>query len=208
MTPAQPPSAETPPQSVWECSLTWADLLIWLHVEWLEQIRHGRRFPLSEEETALYAGVDRPLVSFLIAAALHERIRGLNLSFTDAVFVPLAAPHEEGTTGTLRRSAYRALELSPDIEDQGGSPRALLMRVALAAHPDDRTLWDRVRTGALTVVDTVAMSTQARHSGHRHPDARSDGPYWERGSTIGDLLLRELQRGEDDRLAESWGDGH
>lgn len=208
MTPAEPPAAETPPQSVWECSLVWAELLISIHVESLEQARHGQLFKFSEEETALYTGVDRPLVSFLIAAALHERILRLDLSFPDAVFVPLAAPHEEGATGTLRRSAYNALELSPDLEDQGGSSRALLMRVALASHPDDRLLWDRVRTTALTVMDTVARITHARHTGPRHPDAQPDGPYWERGSTIGDVLLGEQERRELDRLAEVWGDDH
>jgi hypothetical protein len=92
---------------------------------------------------------------------------GLDLSFTDAMFVPLAAPHEEGVTGTLRRSAYNALELSPDLEDQGGSSRALLMRVALASHPDDRLLWDRVRTTALTVVDTVRQEHAC--ASHRPP---------------------------------------
>ncbi|MFI6283097.1 hypothetical protein [Streptomyces sp. NPDC050988] len=177
-------------------------------MESLEQARHGQLFKFSEEETALYTGVDRPLVSFLIAAALHERILRLDLSFADAVFVPLAAPQEEGVTGTLRRSAYNALELSPDLEDQGGSSRALLMRVALASHPDDRLLWDRVRTSSLTVVDTVAVGTHARHTGPRHPDARADGPYWERGSTIGDVLLGEKERRELDRLAEVWGDDH
>jgi hypothetical protein len=68
MTPAEPPSAETSPQSAWECSLVWVDLMIGRHVESLEQVRHGQLFKFSEEETALYAGVDRPLVSFLIAA--------------------------------------------------------------------------------------------------------------------------------------------
>ncbi|MFJ5817200.1 hypothetical protein ACIQGT_25375 [Streptomyces sp. NPDC093108] len=208
MTTAEPPLAETSPQSVWECSLVWADLLVGLHVESLEKVRHGQLFKFSEEETALYTGVDRPLVSFLIAAALHERILGLDLSFPDAVLVPLAAPHEEGVTGTLRRSAYNALELSPDIEDQGGSSRALLMRVALASHPDDRLLWDRVRTTALTVVDTVARRTHARRTGPRHPDAQPDGPYWERGSTIGDVLLTEQHGRQLDRLAEFWGDDH
>jgi len=87
--------------------------------------------------------VDRTLVSFLIAAALDERILRLDLSFADAVFVPLAAPQEEGVTGTLRRTAYSALELSPGLQDQVGAARALLMRNALSAHPDDRLLWDR-----------------------------------------------------------------
>ncbi|WP_055531164.1 hypothetical protein [Streptomyces graminilatus] len=122
MTPPEAPTAATSPQTVWECCLVWADLLIGLHVEALEQDRHGQLSKLSEEETALYVGVDRPLVSSLIAAALHERILQLDLSFADAVFVPLAAPKEEGVTGTLRRSAYNALELSPDVEEQG-APR-------------------------------------------------------------------------------------
>ncbi|MER5549845.1 hypothetical protein ABT072_47505 [Streptomyces sp. NPDC002589] len=186
--------------------MVWADLLIGLHVEALEQSRQDRLFRFSEEETALYAGVDRHLVAFLIAAALHERILRLDLSFADAVFVPLAAPHEEGVTGTLRRSAYNALELSPDLEDQGGASRALLMCDALSSHPDERLLWDRVRTAALTVVDTVARSTHARHTGPRRPDARTDGPYWERGSTIGDVLLGEQQRRDLDRLSEAWGE--
>lgn len=191
---------------MWECCLVWADLLIGLHVEALEQDRHGQLFKFSEEETALYVGVDRHLVSFLLAAALNERILRLDLSFTDAVFVPLAAPQEEGVTGTLRRSAYNALELSPDLEDQGGASRALLMGNALSTHPDDRLLWDRVRTAAQTVVDTVARRTHARHTGPRHPGSRADRPYWERGSTIGDILLGEHQRRELDRLAEVWGD--
>jgi len=202
----EPRPAETSPQTVWECCLVWADLLIGLHVEALEQDRHGQLFKFSEEETALYVGVDRPLVSFLIAAALHERILRLDLSFADAVFVPLAAPQEEGVTGTLRRSAYNALELSPDLEDQGGPTRALLMCNALSSHPDDRLLWDRVRTAAQTVVDTVARRTHARHAGPRHPGARADGPYWGRGSTIGDILIGEQQRRELDRLATVWGD--
>lgn len=147
-------------------------------------------------------------MSFLIAAALYERILRLDLSFVDAVFVPLAAPQEEGATGTLRRSAYNALDVSPDVEAQGDSSRALLMRVALASHPDDRLLWERVRTTALTVVDTVARRTHARHTGPRHPDAQPDGPYWERGSTIGDVLLGEQERRELDRLGEFWGDDH
>lgn len=179
MTPPEPPTAETSPQTVWECCVVWANLLIGLHVEILEQSRQDRRFKLSEEETALYVDQDRHLVAFLIAAALHERILRLDLSFTDAVFVPIAAPREEGATGTLRRSAYNALDLSPDIEDQGGSSRALLMRSALSSHPDDRLLWDRVRTASLTVADTVARNTHERHTGPRHPDARSDGPYWD-----------------------------
>ncbi|MFI0776241.1 hypothetical protein [Streptomyces sp. NPDC021212] len=186
--------------------MVWADLLIGLHVEALEQSRQDRLFKLSEEETALYVGADRPLVSFLIAAALRERILHLDLSFTDAVFVPLAAPQEEGVTGTLRRSAYNALDLSPDLVDQGGSSRATLMRNALSSHPDGRVLWDRVRTTALTVVDAVAASTPARQSGPRHPDARADGPYWERGSTIGDVLLREHRQRQLDRLAEVLGE--
>lgn len=123
MTTAEPPSAETSPQSVWECSLVWADLLIGLHVESLEQDRNGQLFKFSEEETALYTGADRPLVSFLIAAALHERILGLDLSFPDAVFVPIAAPHEEGVIGTLRRSAYNALESSAPTSKTKGAPR-------------------------------------------------------------------------------------
>ncbi|WP_434596573.1 hypothetical protein [Streptomyces sp. A5-4] len=168
-----------------ECCLVWADLLIGLHVEALEQSRQGQLFKFSEEETALSVGLDRPLVSFVIAAALHKRIVRLELSFTDAMFVPLAAPQEEGVTGTLRRSAYNALDLSPELEDQGGSSRALLIRHALSSHPDDRLLWDRVRTAALDVVDSVARRTHARHTGTRHPDARADGPYWERGRTIG-----------------------
>ncbi|MFD8609738.1 hypothetical protein [Streptomyces sp. NPDC059631] len=205
MTPPEPPTDATSPQTVWECCLNWADLLIGLHVEALEQDRHGQLFKFSEEETALYAGVDRPLVSLLLAAALHERILRLDLSSPDAVFVPLAAPQEEGVTGTLRRSAYSALELSPDLEDQGPS-RALLMRSALSAHPDDRLLWERVRTAAQTVADTAARRTHARHTGPRHPGSRADGPYWERGSTIGDILLGEHQRRELDRLAGALGD--
>ncbi|WP_371792921.1 hypothetical protein OG285_31795 [Streptomyces sp. NBC_01471] len=206
MTHVEPPPAETSPQTVWESSLVWADLLIGLHMEALEQDRHGQLFKFSEEETALYTGVDRPLVSFLIAAALHERILQLDLSFADAVFVPLAAPQEGGVTGTLRRSAYKALELSPDLEAQGGPTRALLMHNALSSHPDDRLLWDRVRTAAQTVVDTVARRTHARHAGPRHAGARADGPYRERGSTIGDILIGEQQRHELDRLATVWGD--
>ncbi|WP_159056601.1 hypothetical protein [Streptomyces yokosukanensis] len=206
MTPAEPPTAETSPQTMWECCLVWSDLLIRLHVEVLEQSRHGQLFKFSEEETALYIGADQPLVSILIAAALHERIVLMELSFADAVFVPLAAPQEEGVTGTLRRSAYNALELSPELEGQGSASRALLRRSALSSHPDDRLLWDRVRTAALSVVDAVARSTHARHSGPRHPDARPDGPYWERGSTIGDVLLGEHQRRQLDQLAEVWGD--
>lgn len=205
MTPPEPPTEQTSPQTVWECCMAWADLLIGLHVEELEQSRQGRPFTLSEEETALYVGVDRPLVSFLIAAALHERILQLDLSFADAAFVPLAAPGEEGVTGTLRRSACKALDLSPDGGvDQGGSSRALLKRNALSSHPDDRLLWDRVRTAALTVVDAVAACTPARHTGPRHPDARADGPYWERASTMADVLLAEHHRRQLDQLAELW----
>jgi hypothetical protein len=166
-------------------------------------LEHSHQGRLSEEETALFSGVDRHLVSVLIAAALHERIRRLELSFTDALFVPLAAPNEEGVTGTLRRSPYNALVLSPD---HGGASRALLMRNALAAHPDDRLLWDWVRTAALTAVDSVTRVTPARHTGPRHPHARTDGPYWERGSTMGDVLLGEQQRRELAGLAEVWGD--
>lgn len=205
---SEPPTADRPPQTVWECCLVWARLLIDLHKEALERSRQRRSFPFSEEEYTLYAGADRPLVSVLIAAALHERILRLGLSFTDAVFVPLAAPQENGVTGTLRRSAYNALELSPDLKEQGGSSRALLMQHALSSHPDDRLLWDQVRTAAFAVVDTVARSTHARHTSPRHPDARPDGPYWKRGSTVGDVLLGEQQRRELDRLAEVLGDDH
>lgn len=208
MTTPEPLRAQTSPQTTWECCLVWADLLISLHAEGLEQSRHNRGFTISEEETSLYVGQDRPLVSLLVAAALHERILHLDLSFPDAVFVPLAAPHEEGATGTLRRSAYTALDLSPDLEDQGGASRALLKGSALSAQPDDRLLWDRVRTAALAVVDSVARSTHDRHTGPRHPDARTEGPYWERGSTIGDVLLGEQERRQLDRLAEEWGDDH
>ncbi|MFI6688037.1 hypothetical protein [Streptomyces sp. NPDC050485] len=206
MTPPEPPMAATSPQTVWECCLVWADLLIGLHMEALEQDRRDRLFKFSEEESSLYVGMDRHLVSFLIGAALHERILGLDLSFTDAVFVPLAAPQEEGVTGTLRRSAYSALEFSPDLEEQGGPSRALLMRNAISSHPDDRLLWDRARSAALTVVDTAARRTPARHTGPRHPGARADGPYWEHATTIGDVLLGEQHRRGLDRLAEVWGD--
>ncbi|ONK13182.1 hypothetical protein [Streptomyces sp. MP131-18] len=205
MTPPELSTAETPPQTIWECCLVWADLLINLHVDALEQSRQDR---LSEEDTALFAGVDRPLVSLLIAAALHERVRRLELSFTDAVFVPIAAPQEEGVSGTLRRSPYNALVLSPDLENQGRPSRVLLLKNALASHPDDRLLWDRVRTAALTVVDAIAASTRARHTGPRHPAACADGPYWERGITIGDVLLGEQDRRQLEGLAEIWGDEH
>ncbi|MFI6281595.1 hypothetical protein [Streptomyces sp. NPDC050988] len=128
------------------------------------------------------------------------------MSFRDAVFVPLAAPQDEGVTGTLRRSPYNALELSPDLDDEGGASRALLVQNALSSHPDDRLLWDRVCTAAQAVVDTVARRTHVRHTGPRHPGSRADGPYWERGSTIADILLGEQQRRELGRLAELWGD--
>ncbi|MFF8919360.1 hypothetical protein ACF08M_40280 [Streptomyces sp. NPDC015032] len=206
MTPLEPSAAATSPQTVWECCLVWADLLIGLHVAAVEQERYGRPFKLSEEEDALYVGADRHLVSLLLAASLNERILSLDLSFSDAVSVPLAAPQEEGVTGTLRRAAFNALELSPDLEDQGGSSRALLRRSALSAHPDDRLLWDRVRTAAQTVADTVARCTRARHDGSRCPGARADGPYWERGSTIGDILIGEQQRRELGRLSAVWDD--
>jgi len=206
MTPGEPPTAQTSPDTVWGCCMVWADLLIGLHVEALEQSRQDRLFKLSEEETALYVGVDRPLVAFLIAAALHERILHLDLSFADAVFVPLAAPKEEGVTGTLRRSPFNALDLSPDLDDQGGSSRALLMRAARSSHPDERLLWERVRKAALDVVVAVAARTPALHTGPRHPDARVEGPYWEQGITIGDALLSERKRRELDQLAEVWGD--
>lgn len=206
MTPLEPMTAETSPQTVWECCLVWADLLISLHMEALEQSRPGQLFKFSEEETALYAGQDQPLVSFVIAAALHERIVRLELSFTDAVFVPLAAPQEEGVTGTLRRSAFNALYLSPDLEDQGGYLRALLIHAALSSRPDSRLLWDRVRKAAFDVVDAIARHTHARHTGPCHPGARTDGPYWERGSTIGDVLLGEHQRRQLNQLAGLWVD--
>ncbi|MET9779114.1 hypothetical protein ABZ023_33530 [Streptomyces sp. NPDC006367] len=208
MTPPEAPNGETSPQTVWECCLVWADLLIGLHVEALEQSRQDQLFKLSEEETALYVGVDRHLVAFSLAAALHERIVRMELSFADAVLVPLAAPQEEGVTGTLRRSAYDALNLSPDIEHQGRASRVLLLRTALSSHPDDRLLWERVRAAALTVADSIARSTPARHTGPRHPEARSDGPYWERAGTIADVLLGEHQRQRFDRLAQAWGDDH
>lgn len=204
MEPPEPPSAETP-QTVWECCLVWGGVLIDVHANAREQ-SSPRPATWSEEETVLYTGVDRPLVSFLVAAALHERILHLNLSFPDAPLVPLAAPGEEGATGTLRRAAYTALELSPDSEGRDSSSRALLMRSALSSHPDERLLWERVRTTALTVVDGVSRVTHARHTGPRQPGARTDGPYWERGSTMGDVLLGEQRRRELERLADAWGD--
>ncbi|MEV7958326.1 hypothetical protein [Streptomyces sp. NPDC088141] len=205
--PHTPSILEPPPQTVWECCLVWADLLIRRHTEVLEQSRQGQHFKFSEEETALYVGLDRHLVSFLIAAALHERTLRLELALADAVFVPLAAPHEEGATGTLRRSPYSALELSPDLEDQGRSSRTLLLREALSPHPDNRLLWERVRTAALDVVDSVVARTPARHTGPRHPEVRGEGPYWERGITIGDVILGEHRRLELERLAEFYGEG-
>ena len=205
MTHPDPSAPEMPPQTVWECCLIWADLLINLHLQGLEQSRQGQ---LTEEDAALFAGPDRPLVALLIAAALHERIRRLEMSFADAVFVPLAAPREEGVTGTLRRSPYSALEMSPDLSHQGRTLRALLMEKALASHPDDRLLWDRVRTAALAVVDDVAANTQARHTGPRRSAARADSSYWERGITIGDVLLEEQERRRLDQLAEFWGEEH
>ncbi|MBF9071841.1 hypothetical protein [Streptacidiphilus fuscans] len=203
----EPAQTVTSPQTIWECSLVWADLLIARHVEALERSRSGR-FALSEEETALYVGVDGSLVCFVIAAALHERIVRLELSFPDAIFVPLAAAGEEGATGTLRRSAFSALELSPDLDDWGGAARALLIRTALSAHPDERLLWDRVRSAALRVVDAVASSTPAQHTGHRHPDVQEDGPYWERGITVGDVILGEQRRRELEHLVGWDEDGY
>ncbi|NUK09953.1 hypothetical protein HRW18_18480 [Streptomyces lunaelactis] len=189
------------PQTVWDCCGTWADLLITLHAEDLQQ--HGTR-RLTEGETVTLTGLDRHLVELVIAAALHERILRMDLPLAAAAQVPLAAPAEEGVTGTLRRAAYNALTLTPDTEGQ--PDRALLLREAASPHPDDQTLWQRVRTAALDVVAGVASRTPANFTGPRHPDAAADGPYWERGITIADVLIGVQRRQGFEVLAQVYGE--
>ncbi|MER7000331.1 hypothetical protein [Streptomyces sp. NPDC000410] len=95
-------------------------MLIDVHAAELEQTGHGR---LSEEAAVTFVGLDRHVLALLIAASPHERTLRPELSFPDTVSVPLAAPQEEGATGTLRRSAYNALKFSSDWKTRA-APRA------------------------------------------------------------------------------------
>lgn len=193
-------SAPQPPQTIWECCRVWADLLVTLHVQELK--RRG----LTEEEAVTLDGLDRHLVVALIAAVMHERITHMNIPSANAVQVPLAAPAEEGMTGTLRRTAYNAVLDSPDIDGQGKTERKLLLDEGASQNPDGELLWSRVRAAAQEVVAGVASRTPTHYTGPRHPDATADGPYWERGITIGDVLIHVQRHQKFEQLAQIYGE--
>lgn len=199
---AEPGSAPHSPRTRWEHCLAWADLLVIRHIE-RPQTDDG---PLTEAENAAFHGDERPLIVVLIATALHERMTHFALPDDELHLVPLGAPGEEGVTGTLRRHPYQALENTPVPAGPGQAEVHRLLNAARSDHPDDRGLWDRIRSAARETVVDVATFAGSRHAGRRHPLAQPSGTYWERGVMMADVLLGEQHRRQAALLATVFGD--
>lgn len=174
------------PQTVWEHTLLYADLLVRAHLDRADRLHApGRTYhPLSAEETAVL-GTDRELLLVTLAAAIHEQIRRQEPGEPTGVL--LHSPDTGGVEDVLRYAPYGALEAAVAAEGRGGPQVRQLLEAGGSSHPDGQLLWQRVRTAAQDVVEGAVDPGRGT------------------SVTVADLLAGEQRKATLDQLAQVMG---